>query len=398
MSEVNTAPTATEPAKNNAASEALAAAKAETNGKPKKPAKPAKAAEEKKEPEGPKVTLNPFAVKWIPDTIERKKIDKEASKGLQHRNQLQDLREGGAVEQYAEAIREAKAAGREDPFSLPGKRIRIVRDADAKANWLVDGFQRLGAYELTKTAEVPVEYVDGTYADALMLSLASNGENSVLARTKDDARRSVFALLDNPNLLAWALSQVKGKGGVHRVFADLCKTSTGTVTNALDVRGLKAKGDTLAAATKKKEPKKKPEGKPDAGLSGGVAPIAQPEVSEAQQKKIDAEAYERLGSYERVRLAKEAVACTKRLAALFALFATDENLSTDARKAMSAAGFPLGAGFDKEAAKEGKGFAPYYSILENWPFAGKMIEAWESVAEAAEPKSEGDEGGDESDE
>lgn len=244
----------------------------------------------------------------------------------------------------------------------------------------------MGADELLKTAEIEAEVIDGTFADALLLSLGSNGENSVIPRTKDDARRSVYAILDNEEVLKTLLSKCKGHGGVHRVFADVCRCSTGTIDNALKSRGLKPKGDTLIAFKPKAPTAKKPEPRPDAALQ---VPTAQPvaaEVSEATQRKLDNEAFERIQGIEFDVCVKEADKCVRRIAYIFASFVTNPVIGGVVREEMDAAGFGLSAEFDKRMAKSPKDFSPHYEMLELWelvPNFSDMLAKVDKRAKAA---------------
>lgn len=324
-------------------------------------------------PEGPKVTLNPFKLP-APElkTVARKDITLD--KQLQHRSKLQDLGDNGAVEHYATVYREALKAGLANP--LPP--VEVIEDTEDGTLWLYDGFQRLGAYQIEGVKEIPANVRKGTFADALMLSLSQNSENSVLPRTKDDMRRAVFALLDNAPVLACVLKAAKGQGGFHRTACRITGASMGTVANALAARGKKPKGDSLIDVKVKKE-KKASEPKADPALSAPPAPVFTSELTPAQQLKNDKEAFEKIAQYAPDRLCAEAIRCVKRVAAILSAFATNDDLSTAARSAMSEAEMPIQSGFDKEAARDGKSFVPHLAMLEHWPVSSKLIEAFEMI-------------------
>lgn len=349
--------------------------KGKAKGKGKAKVKAAKPAEKDAaaKPEAVKPMLN--WLKLPAPTLETVKVkDVFRDKRLQHRNQLEDLSEGGAVEQYAEAKKGGK--------KLPA--VKIVRDVsdtpDRGTLWLYDGFQRIGADILNKTKECEAEIIEGTYADALLLSLASNGENSVIPRTKDDARRSVFALLDTPEVLETVLKSGKGKGGAHRTIAKVCDCSTGTVTNALTARELKAKGDQLVKFTPKPEPKAKPTPRPDAALVPPTAP-QESSLTATQQRKLDIETYQRLADADYENRLADAKKCAKRLAALYASFVSDPVHGSLVRESMEAYGFGFQAKeFDHRAKKDGKDFSPFHEMLELWPVVDNLCQMTEDAA------------------
>lgn len=340
-------------------------------GKPKAPkkpkGKPAKAGKKAEiaipvPPSADGPTLDPLN---LPGAYQEKVLRKNVCKDrrLQHRKEMQDLTEDGAAEQYAALMSEGVV--------FPS--VKIVRDIsegkDKGTLWLYDGYQRMGAHEINKTVEVDADIIEGNFADALMLSLASNGDNSVLPRTKDDARRAVIALLENKPVLDAVLATCKGNGGVHKVFARVCQVSTGTVDNALKSKGWKPKGDTLVKynppATQKET--SSPAAKPDASLN--IGPVQQAAVlSPVEQRKIDNEAFERLKQKDAGELLAEAAKSIRRVAAIFSSFVVSESFGPVVEKELHAFGMPVDPEFHARKKKEGTEFAPYMEMLELWPF------------------------------
>lgn len=357
-------------------------------GKPK-PKKGGKAAPLSKEEEAaimeeskkndPRVTLD-FVNLPAPTLAIMPRKEAYLDRRLQHRSQLQDIRDGGAVEQYAQAMKD----GAKFP---PVEAVLDVSDTSDKGTyWVWDGFQRVGAYGLAGIKEIPVNVRPGTFADALMLSLRQNGENSVLPRTKDDARRAVFALLDNEAVLASVFAQSKGEGGFHRAASAACAVSIGTVKNALDDRGVKPSGGKLVKAAKRPAPPVEP--KPDGALSAGAARQPEP-VSAEEQAKADKDAFTKFQERTIDNQVAVAVQSAKRLAAVLASLVTDPKYGTAIRAALAPtplATGPLGANvadFDTEAKEEGKGFFAYYAMLSNWPAINDVCETFAKLGKAA---------------
>lgn len=368
--------------------ELLAEVKSETpaNGKANKGGKKqTKKAAKKEQPEGqetvktepqlPGITidiLNPPQGELR--QVERKSITRD--KRLQHRSKLLDTSEGGAVDQYAEVIREAKKDGKEPPFP-PVKIVEDVSDTPDKGTlWLYDGYQRDGAFDLCHLKMIPALVIKGTYADALALSLASNADNSVLPRTKDDARRSVIAAIETPQTKQWVINNSKGEGGVHRTLARLCKCSVGTVDAAFKIAGVKAKGGDIVPH---KYAKPKPEPKPDAGTNL-TPPANAPEVTPEQQRAADREAIDRARTLEVAKLLATAEKAAKQMGAVVSILLTTEKYATVSRNTMTAAGFPMGEGFDVEMAEQGKEFMPFYSALENWEVCRNLAQMFAKIA------------------
>lgn len=319
------------------------------------------------------VTLDPFNLPpGREEDVPRKEIILE--RRLQHRKDLQDDKEGGAVDHYAERMKSGAVFPR-------SKGVRNIHNP--KEVWVFDGFQRQGAYDKNKVKETPMLVWDGTFADALLLSLRSNDENSVLPRTKDDATRSVLSLMDSPELLADCFARAKGEGGFHRTAAELCGVSVGTVAHALELRQVKPSKGKLVPNTgtkKKTEPKADPKADPALAIS---RTSAQPAATPAQQRKVDTDAFEALRANAPENLIAEASKCVKRVAAIFAALVMDETHGKVIRDALKSAGVPLDLkGFEKEAKDEGKNFSPWFAMLQYWTTGDELCNALKEVGEA----------------
>lgn len=362
--------------------------KAKTKGKAKAAGKTAETpAETGPNPNAP--TLDPLKpVTWLKAKSAVGELTED--RRLQHRKDMTDDKEGGAVDTYAEAYKEGK--------ELPP--VRYVLDTsdtkDKGTKWLVDGYQRKAALKKAKVKETNCEYVEGNFADALLLSLSANAENSVLPRTKDDARRSVFALLDNKDLLAAVLASCKaeyGSGerkGVHRVFADVCGCSTGTVANALAARGKKASGDKIVEAPVKKDDK--PTNKKDKETSenpknnAGDKPDISTPASPEEVKAADRAKFTELMKRPPEDLFSDMRKRVRGLAAIMGGLVLDEKTGAATAEALNASGFPFDNEYFDRARRDGANFAPYYEALEFWSFieaATRMIDTAESAAKEA---------------
>lgn len=317
---------------------------------------------------------------------------------LQHRKGMTDA---DTVAAYAEVDAAALADRKPTPFP-PVRAIHQTVDEEGKPcdlYWVYDGFQRGGAFQTSGRKTVPVEVTEGTFEDAFFLSLSSNSTNSILPRNKDDARRSVFALLDAPDTLEVVAKKSKQYGGFMRAIGAAVGVSVGTVDNALKDRGLMVKGDKL---TKRPAPRLKPDTEPegDAGASGdsegGAAAGAQgetPPSPEAVKAANDAKYRElmTLGFTDRVN---EALRLSKRIANIVSTLHTDTTFKTQVRAAMKKHGMSVSDEFDARATAQGKDFTPYYEILELWPVAtklGNFFADLKKIGEAAKEENKGTE-------
>lgn len=296
------------------------------------------------------------------DVSKAKREDAELSaltfdRRLQHRAQLFDTSEGGAVAQYAEADAPDAKAGKPTRFP-PLKVVREKVEDGTIVLWVYDGFQRGEAFRENKRKTVPIEVIDGTFRDAFILSLSSNSENSVLPRDRQDKRRSVKALVENEDSLALAFSVGKKTGGATAAMAQMCGVSVGTVQNALIDLGLQVKGDKLV---KRPEPKEKA---PPPADSTPTEPAD--ELDEETKKKLADAAFAemcRANALDRVRHLEKV---NRQLGAAMAALVTDTALGADVKKVLRTHKIGLDADFDVRAQQQGPEFSPYYEILELW--------------------------------
>ncbi len=164
---------------------------------------------------------------WIP--LER--LVREP--GLQMRSALPDgLTHPATVERYYEAILESEA--------FPP--LEVV--SDGKTNWLFDGFQRAAALERAGKASAECLVYGGSRLDALLHAIAANARHG-LTRTMGDCRRSLFALLDEPELLQRVLARATESGGIHRALAAACGVSKSLVNKVFEERNLRVVGGKL---------------------------------------------------------------------------------------------------------------------------------------------------------
>ncbi|MDD1434621.1 hypothetical protein [Mesorhizobium sp. 2RAF21] len=109
------------------------------------------------------------------------------------------------VSEYAEAI---KAGATFPP---------IVVFYDGKKHWLADGFHRFHAYQKLGRENVAADVRQGTRRDAILHSVGAN-EMHGLRRTRDDKRRAVETLLNDPEWSAWSDNDIRQKCHVSLAF------------------------------------------------------------------------------------------------------------------------------------------------------------------------------------
>lgn len=97
--------------------------------------------------------------------------------------------------------------GSDNPFGW-GKfpRIRCVKDENGFF-YLYSGFHRLEAMLRNKYETIEIEYVDGTYSDAVMLSKCENADHGV-RRTNADKEYVVMSCLQDTELRRWSNEQI----------------------------------------------------------------------------------------------------------------------------------------------------------------------------------------------
>lgn len=381
--------------KRKTGSELLAEVRAETDAKTKpKPGKKDKGkGKGKDKPESEPAVSEPAAAakpapaalisSWIggktpegtEETLPRKQLILDPR--LQHRKELQDTKEGGAVERYAEMMK--------DGAKFP--RVRVVRNSDPSGKgelWVIDGFQRTGAYEVNKTTEIPCVVYEGTFGDALYLSLASNGENSVLPRTKEDIRRSIFVLMDNAALWAQVAATAKGNGGLNRVVASACNCSVGATVLAFTARGYKVKGDKLVPVPKEAPaPASSSIGTADAPAVAQEGATAA-EVTPEQQKQVDTARFKEMSALDVADKVKQAKSGVRKMAALVASLVADPVTGDAVKEALAAAGLALAPEWDIERSEKGAEFFAGYAIMEHWPIVPALCNAIDDAAAAHE--------------
>lgn len=288
-------------------------------------------------------------------------------KRLQHRGKITDP---DTVADYAERMRETR---KDDPESPNGGAPNLKAVTDGTNTWVYDGFQRGAALTEAKIEEARLDVTPGTFEDALFLSLSSNAEHG-LSRNRDDKRRSVWSLIDNPEAMKFVSDKADGNGGLHRVIAAACGVSRGTVEKALTARGLRVSGLKIT---------KRPEGKeenpvipgttaaddalktdPDARTSAAPDPQAQKRANDA--------AFAEMRQRKTGDNVSDGSRHCRKMATTVAAALGDVNHAAKLIELSEKHGFPIDrkilASFqDKEA-------APYLDILECWPLVAKLAE------------------------
>lgn len=301
---------------------------------------------------------------------------------LQHRAELTN-------EPTVKAYRESLQSGEKFP------RLKVIRekqkDGDPKF-WVYDGFQRGKAYELEGVESVPCDVIDGTFGDAFFLSLKSNSDNSLLPRTPDDKKRSILALIENPEAfkIVQEKVRVKGSGGMQRVLGKAVGASGGYVDEVLEGIGKSVKGDKLVARREKRTTPTQPANPPanpsqstlDAGNVSQVvvnpdpgfqppAPANEPPTPEQQRAATQA-AYASFTQEPIANRIQDAYKAVKRLGLLVSSLIQDQEHGAEFRDLLGRYGIPIAEEFDVKAREEGNAFQPYYEILEHWEPAQKI--------------------------
>lgn len=121
--------------------------------------------------------------------------------GTQPRAQLNWI----TVNEYAESII--------DGATLPP--VEVVYDG--KDYWLWDGFHRVEAHKKAECISVRAHVKQGTRRDAVLLSFGANEEHG-LRRTNEDKRRSVEAMLADPEWSDWPDKDIASACKVSREY------------------------------------------------------------------------------------------------------------------------------------------------------------------------------------
>lgn len=123
------------------------------------------------------------------------------------------------VAEYAEAV--------ENGADFPP----LVVFFDGATYWLADGFHRYEAYSRARRFDVPADVRQGTQRDAILYSVGANASHG-LRRTRDDKRRAVLTLLNDPEWGAWSDREVAKACAVSHTFvAERRRDLTGNVAS-----------------------------------------------------------------------------------------------------------------------------------------------------------------------
>lgn len=175
------------------------------------------------------------------------------------------------INDYAEKIKEAIAAGQPNPFDLlPDEKLpQVFRDHTGRCV-LADGFQRMAAHKIAKLTDFRVAIREGTEREALLFSCGTNSDHGA-QRTIKDMVRAVKNLLSDPEWVQWSDSDIARACHVspsmvasHRTVAQTPgarKFTKGGKTTTMDTSAIgKGKGGGkkgAKAAAKAAEPTKK---------------------------------------------------------------------------------------------------------------------------------------------
>lgn len=123
------------------------------------------------------------------------------------------------VAEYAEAV--------ENGADFPP----LVVFFDGATYWLADGFHRYEAYSRARRFDVPADVRQGTQRDAILYSVGANASHG-LRRTRDDKRRAVLTLLNDPEWATWSDREVAKACRVSHTFvAERRRELTGNVAS-----------------------------------------------------------------------------------------------------------------------------------------------------------------------
>lgn len=115
--------------------------------------------------------------------------------------------------------------------------VVVFRDAD-EALWLADGFQRIDAADRCKRKTVDADVREGSVRDAILYACGANIDHG-LRRNRDDARRAILQLLQDPE---WVQRS-------DLWISEICRVSPTTVGK---YRASLSKLEGAPAATKRK--------------------------------------------------------------------------------------------------------------------------------------------------
>jgi hypothetical protein len=124
--------------------------------------------------------------------------------------QPRDRLDDAVVKRYAEAM----AAGLWD-FAKSSTPITIFFDGEN--HWVADGFHRVAAAKKARLDEIDVDVRQGGQRDAILYSAGANATHG-LPRSKEDKRRAVSRLLDDPEWVKWSDREIARRCCVTPTF------------------------------------------------------------------------------------------------------------------------------------------------------------------------------------
>lgn len=167
--------------------------------------------------------------------------------------------------------------------------------------WLADGFHRYEAYAKAGIYKIPADIRQGSQRDAILFSVGANASHG-LRRTRDDKRRAVLTLLNDPEWSQWSDREIARQCGVSHEFVRRSRPatvnvdsehrayttkhgSTATMNTANIGGGSKSDQNSLPASAPAQPVVTQVE--PDAGERDSAAPDTAP--SDADQNEISAD-------------------------------------------------------------------------------------------------------------
>lgn len=160
--------------------------------------------------------------------------------------QLRDIRANGATQMRAgidDEHLERLIHAIDEGVELPP--IDVFED-DRNIMWLADGFHRWHAYRKRGVAKVKANIWYGTKQDAVVFAAGANADHG-LPRTREDKRRAVKALLNDPD---WKLKSGREIASQARVSESFVRTVIGEVSgNGAERNALKAHQSTKSTGS-----------------------------------------------------------------------------------------------------------------------------------------------------
>jgi hypothetical protein len=95
---------------------------------------------------------------------------------------------------------------------------------DGESYWLADGFHRCKAHEDYRQEEINCILIQGTRRDAVLFSVGANAEHkAVKPRSREDKRRAVTMLLNDPEWSMWSDREIARQCKVSQPFVSTLK-------------------------------------------------------------------------------------------------------------------------------------------------------------------------------